>query len=829
MVCSLEPWDDVWRRNQFFVDALLRHSAELRVLFVEPPADGMGELAHASMARHRPASARCEPTARLHALRPIKPLPRRFGSLPDRVLQRQVVDATERLGFTDPTLWLNDVTYAPLIARTGWPTVYDVTDDWLLAPFAPRELERLRTLDAIALADAQEVVVCSPALAASRGADRRVTLVPNGVDTEHFRRPRARPTDLPPAPTAVYVGTLHDARLDVDLVIELARSNAALSIVLVGPDSLRAATRRQLRTEANIHLLGSRPYADVPAYLQHADVLIVPHRVTPFTESLDPIKAYECLALATPAVATPVAGFRELAAHISVAERESFVEAVRATLSCAAKAQTATSSPVSWDARARSFETVLAVREYARFARSRGQRVSKPAQTPRSLSEQLRPLLGGRRTPIAMLVVTSVLAGLSEAAILAVVAQAGAALVDAQHHVHATAGPLHVTVTVGTLLAVWSALAVCRLALQLPLSVVPARLCTNVLAHMQRELFHAFTRASWEEQSRAREGHVQELVMNQVLQASWSALAATSLVTSALTLLILVASALLLNVVAALGVLVTVFLLFGLLRPLNELITRRSRALSQAQMDMASGVGQAARLAEETHVFGVAAAQREHMDGYVTNVRGLFYRTQMLSRLTPGIYQSIIYLFVVGGLSSPLCGACRPRGIAWGGRPAARASGNVRSADPGLDTSSSARPCRSSSVFRRWNGRTWRAARSPANDHCRRCKRWRSRTSPSRTKPTDRCCQASASRWPAASRSASLVRPVRASRPSFSSCCSYEAGPRSLSRERRCPADAVRARGLVSRASPTCLRNPVCSMHPSQITYGTFGTSTTRL
>ncbi len=40
-------------------------------------------------------------------------------------------------------------------------------------------------------------------------------------------------------------------------------------------------------------LLGARPSADVPAYLQHADVLVVPHIVTPFTDSLDPIKLYE--------------------------------------------------------------------------------------------------------------------------------------------------------------------------------------------------------------------------------------------------------------------------------------------------------------------------------------------------------------------------------------------------------------------------------------------------------------------------------------------------------------------------------------------------------
>ena len=37
-VCSLEGLNDVWRRNQFFVGALLRRNPELRVLYVEPPA-----------------------------------------------------------------------------------------------------------------------------------------------------------------------------------------------------------------------------------------------------------------------------------------------------------------------------------------------------------------------------------------------------------------------------------------------------------------------------------------------------------------------------------------------------------------------------------------------------------------------------------------------------------------------------------------------------------------------------------------------------------------------------------------------------------------------
>ncbi|MGA2470752.1 MAG: glycosyltransferase [Solirubrobacteraceae bacterium] len=358
VVCSLEAWDDVWRRNQFFADALLRRNPLLRILFVEPPADVLFDLVKG----RRPAMPRVRQLrtdGSLVALRPFKPLPRRLGSLSDAVLLASVLRVARRLGFASPTLWLNDVTYAPLIERTGWPTVYDVTDDWLLAPVAKREITRLRRLDELALNQAHQVVVCSPALAASRGAQRSVQVVPNGVDAEHFRRPRPRPHDLPPAPVAVYLGTLNEARLDVDLIVELARARPDLAVALVGPDALAAASRRALRAQPNVHLLGARPYADVPAYLQHADVVLVPHRVTPFTDSLDPIKAYESVAVGTATVATAVEGFRELSGQIQVVPREAFIAAVGVALSSPPSRSRQAAEPASWDQRARAFEDVL--------------------------------------------------------------------------------------------------------------------------------------------------------------------------------------------------------------------------------------------------------------------------------------------------------------------------------------------------------------------------------------------------------------------------------------------------------------------------------------
>lgn len=359
VVCSLEPWDEIWRRNQFFADALLKRDPKLRILFVEPPADVLFDLWNRRFPTF-PRLRRLSLDGRLRAFRPLKLLPRRLGRVTDSALLFQLLVAVRAAGFKRPTLWINDVTYAPLLARTRWPSVYDITDDWLLAPFAPREVERLRRLDEIALNQANEVVVCSPALAASRGATRDdIWLVPNGVDLEHFRQAQPRPADLPRDPTAVYVGSLHDARLDVELVVDLALALPHLNLVFVGPDSLSTHSRKLLEACPNILLLGPRPYGVVPAYLQHASVVIVPHLVSAFTESLDPIKAYECLALRTPTVATPVAGFREHSGPLNVVARDAFPDRVADVLSGRASTH-GDGAPISWAERARSFESALA-------------------------------------------------------------------------------------------------------------------------------------------------------------------------------------------------------------------------------------------------------------------------------------------------------------------------------------------------------------------------------------------------------------------------------------------------------------------------------------
>jgi len=267
------------------------------------------------------------------------------------------------------------------------------------------------------------------------------------------------------------------------------------------------------------------------------------------------------------------------------------------------------------------------------------------------MRSRLRPLLAGRGGSVVALAAISVFSGFTEAGVLAIVAQVAASLVDRATHVTVNIGPLSVHATVGALLATASILAIVRLALQIPLSSLPARIAADIQARMRQELFNAFTGASWAVQSRDREGHLQEMMTNQVMQATQGALQLTSLVIALFIFLVLIISALLLNVGAAVLVLGAAMLLFVLLRPLNTLGHRRSRALSQAQMDYAGGVGEAVRVAEETQVFGVGDAQRGRIEDLVRAAQDLFFRTQFLGRLTPNLYQSLIFLIIVAGLA----------------------------------------------------------------------------------------------------------------------------------------------------------------------------------
>ncbi|WP_407316542.1 glycosyltransferase [Isoptericola halotolerans] len=322
VVISLEDWDLVRRRNQYLVTELMRADTSLRVLFVEPPADPLHQLSRRVRPRpgrglHRPPSEDAG-ADRLWLYQPTKLLPRRIDPHVDARLARGVRRAARSIGADAPVLWVNDPAAASLVASSAWPALYDVTDDWTAAERTPAERARLDADEALLLERCAAVTVCSPDLFRTKGKRRRragagdVTLLTNAVDVDRYRAPARRPPDLPAGPVALYLGTVHPDRFDVPLLTRTVQALAGrATAVVVGPVVDVSEQDRELLRDAGVVLLGARPWTDVPAYLQHATVLLVPHLVNDFTASLDPLKLYEYRAVGRPVVSTPVAGFHD--------------------------------------------------------------------------------------------------------------------------------------------------------------------------------------------------------------------------------------------------------------------------------------------------------------------------------------------------------------------------------------------------------------------------------------------------------------------------------------------------------------------------------------
>ncbi|HEX5871991.1 MAG TPA: hypothetical protein VFY65_16290, partial [Longimicrobium sp.] len=162
--------------------------------------------------------------------------------------------------------------YTPM--ALGWAghvdplaTVYDCMDELSAFRFAPpellaREAELMRRADLVFTGGAS-------LYEARRDKHPSVHLFPSSIDADHFaaaRAPRADPQDQAgiPHPRIGFFGVL-DERFDAELVRALAAARPEWHIVLIGP--VCKVDPADLPHGDNLHYLGPKSYADLPAYL----------------------------------------------------------------------------------------------------------------------------------------------------------------------------------------------------------------------------------------------------------------------------------------------------------------------------------------------------------------------------------------------------------------------------------------------------------------------------------------------------------------------------------------------------------------------------------
>jgi glycosyltransferase involved in cell wall biosynthesis len=125
----------------------------------------------------------------------------------------------------------------------------------------------------------------------------------------------------------VYAGTI-DRRIDVELVAAAGRSLP--SIVLAGPHH-DAATVSMLQQVPGVQILGELRQDELVAVIQHCDVGLLPHRDTPLTRAMSPLKLYEYLGGGLPVVSIDLPPVRGISDRIALcADRADWAAATAA-------------------------------------------------------------------------------------------------------------------------------------------------------------------------------------------------------------------------------------------------------------------------------------------------------------------------------------------------------------------------------------------------------------------------------------------------------------------------------------------------------------------
>ncbi|MBK9121420.1 MAG: glycosyltransferase [Phycisphaerales bacterium] len=269
-----------------------------------------------------------------------------------------------------------------LVVTPGWEpwldmlpfgrVVYDCIDD--LAVHVPRKelAPQFAAWERALVARSSGGVVVAERLGTRLRAQRPelpLATIRNGVDAALFAERAAalpRPVDVPADRSVVgFVGALYEW-IDWEMIRVVAHALPDVAFVLIGPEDGRGSPH-VLASLPNVHLLGPRPYAQVPAYMAAFTAGWVPFLQDEIGAAANPVKIYEYFAVGCPVVTTPVAD-TELFGDLAVVVRtpEEAVAALRTVLlegAARASERRAFARANDWSVRAR---------EYVAFVRTIG-------------------------------------------------------------------------------------------------------------------------------------------------------------------------------------------------------------------------------------------------------------------------------------------------------------------------------------------------------------------------------------------------------------------------------------------------------------------------
>ncbi|MDB6109101.1 MAG: glycosyltransferase [Pedosphaera sp.] len=297
-------WDWVWQRPQQFLSRL---SQRHPILFVETMGPDPQLVT---------PSVRILPTPDYPNITRVRlQFPAwRWGQsvYVDRTRRRVIQEAL--LGplagqFEDAVQWFYDpMTVTAFAGHLGEiATVYDCMDE--LSKFSEAHPELARR-EAELLARADVVFTGGRKLYEAKSRhNANCHFYGCGVDVDHFGRARDVETLVPAGVKNLgphvlgYFGVI-DERIDYELLAKLADANPQWSVAMIGP--VIKVREHALPKRPNLHWLGQRPYAELPAYTKAFDVCLMPFALNEATEYINPTKALEYMATGKNVVSSAV-------------------------------------------------------------------------------------------------------------------------------------------------------------------------------------------------------------------------------------------------------------------------------------------------------------------------------------------------------------------------------------------------------------------------------------------------------------------------------------------------------------------------------------------
>ena len=239
-----------------------------------------------------------------------------YGSWIGRFLNRVLLVLQLRfvmmiLNLRNPIIWVAIPTAADIVNSLGPKLlVYQVSDKYDSNEDSALSRSVIRDMDARLKKDAAMVMFSGRKLYEEAADIPHRYFLEQAVDFDRFANlPPETPRDIAqiPRPVLGYIGSVDWYTMDVPLMEHVAKVRPDWHWVFIGSKS-NAVTM----SAPNIHFLGTKAYAELPAYYRHIDVCVMPwDQKNVFTSYGSAIKVREYLATGIPVVISPLYEYLE--------------------------------------------------------------------------------------------------------------------------------------------------------------------------------------------------------------------------------------------------------------------------------------------------------------------------------------------------------------------------------------------------------------------------------------------------------------------------------------------------------------------------------------